>query len=516
MISRRKLLKSGAAAAVMASMPLILPRRGFAQSAVSFDYFISAKGDDNNPGTLASPWSITALNSKKTTYAGKKIGIIGDQGVIQHGTVGGVQTTLYSIYQASTQGPVLLTVNGGTAGAPTYLGSCTSAGAYSARVAVIDCADPLTGNQPTSLGSIMGQSQYMGSGSVPNYGNVTVDGLVFRNFTSSALIFYCSSAQPANGLTIQNCEIYNGQNVVSNGNPGAIYLDFANNAVIHNCRIHDLKTNGAGSSFAMQHCGVITFNSLNTNVTNCTFYNCCALSSKDSWQQMNVSYCYLGWGAFGSPYSGAAGTSNLGGTVHNYLTASGLTINFHHNILLGPLLGYGESSQENEGSVVIYNNTFYSPGGYPQGLGTLYNILGNSGGTWSFYNNLAYSPSGYAFGAASLALVGALTTPSVFATCDYNAYGSGMTFGDGYASGHSTLPLAKWQSVGYDAHSKTLSSNPFVGVPSEANTGSFAITGPATTAGKGGVACGALDGSGLVGCDFGGVLVPRAPSLIVS
>ena len=33
----------------------------------------------------------------------------------------------------------------------------------------------------------------------------------------------------------------------------------------------------------------------------------------------------------------------------------------------------------------------------------------------------------------------------------------------------------------------------------EAITGSFAISGPATTAGKGGVACGALDGSGLVG-----------------
>jgi hypothetical protein len=111
---------------------------------------------------------------------------------------------------------------------------------------------------------------------------------------------------------------------------------------------------------------------------------------------------------------------------------------------------------------------------------------------------------------------GALTTPSVFATCDYNAYGTGMTFGDGYTAGHNGLALSTWQTHGFDAHSKTLSSSPFVSAPSEAMTGSFAISGPATTAGKGGVACGALDGSGLVGCDFGGVLVPMAPSLAVS
>jgi hypothetical protein len=57
---------------------------------------------------LASPWSITALNSKSSTYAGKKIGIIGDQGVIQTGTVGGVQTKLYTIYQAARLVPRLI------------------------------------------------------------------------------------------------------------------------------------------------------------------------------------------------------------------------------------------------------------------------------------------------------------------------------------------------------------------------------------------------------------------------
>jgi hypothetical protein len=78
--------------------------------------------------------------------------------------------------------------------------------------------------------------------------------------------------------------------------------------------------------------------------------------------------------------------------------------------------------------------------------------------------------------------------------------------------------MAIWKALGLDVHSTTLSSNPFTGTPSEANANSFAITGPATTAGVGGAACGALDGSGPIGCNFVGSseLVPKAPSLTVS
>ena len=123
MITRRKLRKSGVVQLSARECTVRAFRHSaLAQSAVSFDYFISPKGDDNNPGTLASPWSITALNSKRSTYAGKKIGIIGDQGVIQTGTVGGVQTKLYTIYQASTQATApVLAVNGGTAGSRLIL-----------------------------------------------------------------------------------------------------------------------------------------------------------------------------------------------------------------------------------------------------------------------------------------------------------------------------------------------------------------------------------------------------------
>jgi hypothetical protein len=523
MISRRKVLKGGALAAMAAAVPLIRVRQADAQTVTTFDYYISPKGDDNNNGTLASPWSITALNSKQSTYGGKRVGIIGDQGVIQYGTVGGVRHTLYSLYQAAAGSAQVLVLNGGpSASQPTYLASCDSSGTYSARLAIIDASDPSTGSKPTVEASLIAQNTYQNLGTVPNFGNVTVDGLTIRNFTFAALKFYGSTgtATQINNLIIKNCEIYGGQNVPTTNNPGAIWIDGASGGLITNNLIHDLQTNGGTQPWGLL--GYIQFNSVGMKVTNCTFYNCVAVSQKDWWQQLEVSYCYLGFGTFGSAYNGGA---LLSATVHNYLTNTGLTNNFHHNVCIGPVDLDGESQgQQNKGQVNIYNNTFYGPvvsGSHK--MDAIYCNLGNAGGHWAFYNNLVYSPYGYD-GAASSNKPGSMyittinTNPSWFSKCDYNAYGSGMTFGYGWNAGQYALGMAIWKALGLDVHSTTLSSNPFTGTPSEANANSFAITGPATTAGVGGAACGALDGSGPIGCNFVGSseLVPKAPSLTVS
>lgn len=471
----------------------------------AFDFYIGPTGDDTNPGTLTSPWSITALNSKQSAYAGKRIGIIGDKGPIQHGAAGGVQHTLYSLYQVAAKAAQVLVLNGGpSANQPTYLASCDSSGAYSARLAIIDASDPVTGNKPTVEAALIAQNTYLGLGPVANWGNVTVDGLTIRNFTFSALLFYGTAAAPINGLIIENCEIYDGQNVASTNNPGAIWIDGANNGLIRNNKIHDLQTN-AGTTSGWALLGYIQFNSFGMKVTGCTFYNCVAVSQKDNWQQLEVSYCYLGYGTFGSGYNGGA---LLGATVHNYLTQTGLTNNFHHNICIGPIDLDGESSQQNHGQVNIYNNTFYgSNATSPHKMDAIYCNLGNAGGNWAFYNNLVYSPYGYDGLAASnqpatIYIKGINSSPAFFTKCDNNAYGSGITFGIGWSAGQYALPIATWKGYGFDAHSVILASNPFAGTPAEGNANSFAIAGPALTAGVGGAACGALDGSGQVGCGF--------------
>jgi hypothetical protein len=528
MLSRRKVLKGGAVAAIMAAVPFVRVRQALAQSVSTFDYYISPTGDDNNAGTLASPWSITALNSKWTIYTGKKIGLIA--GTYQYGTVGGVQTTLYSLYQnkgvINTYAASVLAINGSAnSGSPTYLASCNSSGVYTARAAIIDCSDPSTGNKPTVEGSVMGQWSYQPLVFMPHFGNVTIDGIVIRNFTFSALNFFGSSGAPIAGLTIKNCELYNGGNVVSNNNPGAIFLNAASNATVTNCKIHDLVTTNSG----LMLLGFIQFNTIGTtNISNCTFYNCSAISNKDSWQGLNVSYCYLGWGTFGSPYRSFGG--GLYSTVQNYVAPTGQTNLFHHNIVIGPVSANGESGQANNGTVKMYNNTFYKP----SGLGTrgmdAFTDIGNPPttggmGNFQFYNNLIYAADAQYDGIVNSEFPGAFSkygaitggTSGTLTSTDYNAYGTGMTFGQSYTSGQYAWNLTTWRGYGYDAHSILLGSNPFTATPSETNSASFAISGPATTAGMGGVPCGALDGSGSVGCNFvGNQPVPDAPSLSVS
>ena len=530
MISRREVLEGGVLTAVAMALPFGKMRRAFAAPPSTFDYYISVDGDDNNPGTLTQPWSITALNSKMSLYGGKSVGIIGNTSanptVIYAGKVGGVVTSLFSMHVTQPElgaGSVLLINGGSSASAPTYLATCDSNGQYSPRTAVIDGADPSTGVAPSTVTAFFGQRQYNSTVQVQNYGNITVDGLVIRNFTFAGLSFAGSVDNPVNNVVIKNCELYQQQNDVSNNNPGAIFFNFVFNAVVTNCCIHDLKSNGAGTVSEMQAAGLIQFDSQGTTVTNCTFYNCFALSCKDLWQSMDVSYCYCGWGSFGSPYSGDSQESNWGSTIQNYISPAGKTVTFHHNILLGAIFAKGETVDANEGTVLIYNNTFYKPGGIGglnRGL-ACFNDLDTSnsaGGTgnFQFYNNLVYADDGNYQGVtnstspAAFTKMGASTggTWSTLTNCDYNAYGSGMTFGQDWSAGDFAWPLSQWQGYGYDKHSTTLSSSPFTATPKEADYTSFAVSGPATTAGTGGVACGAVDGTGPVGCDFQGYPVP--------
>lgn len=532
MVTRRKVVGGGALAALAATLPFGSMRRVFAASPPSFDFYISPTGDDNNPGTLSSPWSITALNSKQLTYAGKRIGLL--PGIYQYGTVAKVQTTLYSIYQGLAANSIwcTLAINGGPSGTqPTYLASSDASGNYSPRTAIIDCSDPATGSLPTVENSVLGQSAY--NLPMPNpvhqFGNVTIDGIVIRNFTFAALVFsgYESIGQYCDNVVIQNCELYNAQNVKSNNNPGAIWAQWANNLKVANCKIHDLQSNAVGSSDPYEHFGYIQFHSFGTSITNCTFYNCCAISNKDGWQSMDVSYCYCGWGPSSAPYSRTANYMDDGGTIMNYLCGTGVTVNFHHNIVCGPMQAWGESGQMNEGTVIIYNNTFFKYGGIGgknSGLIVFEDFCTdpNSGGTgtFQFYNNLVYAADGNYdntdFSAGCFNKMGAKTggTWSTLTNCDYNVYGSGMNFGQDWSSGDSGWSLPQWQGYGYDAHSRILSSSPFARTPVEPDSSSFGISGPASTAGKGGVACGAVDGTGLVGCDFAAADPPPSAPIL--
>lgn len=158
----------------------------------------------------------------------------------------------------------------------------------------------------------------------------------------------------------------------------------------------------------------------------------------------------------------------------------------------------------------MYNNTFYQATGSAHKISAFFVNNGNAGGTWDFYNNVVYGPFGYEGFANSdqdgtISMVGVAS--SWIGTFDYNYYGNNspaMSFGWGGTPSQYAQSLSSWLthlSGAADSHS-TLGGDPFSGTPSEADYKSFAIAGPATTAGMSGVPCGALDGSGAIGSNF--------------
>jgi hypothetical protein len=511
MISRRKILKGGAAAVVIASVPFIKPRFTFAQSALPFDYFISPNGDDNNAGSLASPWSITALNSKQSMYSGKRIGIIGDIGgtqtAIQHGTIGGAQTALFSRYQAGGSAPVLV-INGGTSSASTYIASCNSAGVYTPRWAIIDFSNPSGGAKPTVENIAMGQSFYQTS--VPNPGYTTVDALTIRNFTFAGLGF-SNLAGPGTmpGIIIQNCEISNGGNVVSNNNPGAILLAGASNPVITNNKIHDLQTIPGGADPMWGLSALRTYASTGIVFTHNTCFNCSSVLTKDSHQWFaNCSYNYLDHGVFGS--AGPGGDLSAGSIV-GHSPGPGQTSVIHHNIMLGGMGMHPQDGLAVAGIVQFYNNTLYGSSSYGSTFDAVTADNAAAGAALQFYHNIVYAMSGYDTAPASIMVQSACAVAN--ATFNNNVYGSNSN-GVSFSRSYSGASLAAWRSAtGCDQNSVLVSSSPFTGTPTTQVPSSFAAGNSAVI---GGVMCGAIDGSGIVGCNFSSEPVPAAPALNVS
>ena len=510
MLTRRKLLKHGGIAALATTSPILFMRSVRAQAA-AFDYYISPTGDDNNPGTLASPWSITALNSKMSVYSGKRVGIIGDVGgvqtPIQYGTVGGRQTTLYSMMQTINAGNqnAALYVNGGTSSASTYLGACTSAGAYKVGWAIIDAANPANGAPPVGAQAIiMGQPFYM-TNPVPNIGYTTIDGLVLRNFNYAAIIFGDVQLATLYGVVIQNCKIYNGICATGDENPGAIFFGTISNPQVLNCLIYNCQTTG-GTNNPWGLAGICSYKALGLVVTNCTIASCgYSIRQKDQHQWGTFSYNYFDNGNFGS----ATNRQNQD-AIKGPIPGPGQTLTVHHNIIVGGgYWGYGEDTTKIDGSMNFYNNTFYTPPSVgAMALAAWFDSNPDAGLiTWQnniVYFNTFYVNQGGPFGCLSCQGGYGLSGASV----DYNYYGAGMNFGTNtpYAS------LSSWRGLGYDAHS-TSGANPFSGTPTTMVPSSFAITGAATTAGRNGTPCGALDGSGSVGCNLTSAPDPAAPVL---
>jgi Chitobiase/beta-hexosaminidase C-terminal domain len=556
----------------------------------TFDFFMSQNGDDNNAGSLGSPWSVTAFNSKSTTYSGKKIGIIGDIGAtlsgviitgaagqfsctantlsvgqylmisgsfggsgsivgyvsgtiyyisatngtttftltttggsaasalvtttgtpsgltyllnlpITHGTIGGVQTTLASIAEGGGGNNVqVLNVNGGTSSANTYVASCNSAGAYTPRWAILDLQNPTGGSAANA--HFIGQQGGNGTSLPPNPGFFTVDGLTVRNF-SFAGISAENSQQTGNlsNVIVENNDLYNGGGVTTSSNPGAVHWIGATGIVINNNKVHDLSCTNSTFGYNAFKCYGTTGISIAIVLTNNTTYNCASILTKDFNSDFaNCSYNYLDHGNFGTSNDGDLGD----GCIVGHTPAAGVTTNIHHNIMLFQIQF---ATQTNTNIIAgignVYQNTFYGTQNSPTVFSALFCKNETTGAAMQFQRNIVYAIGSSGYDHTSNG--GVIWVDSGYAisgsTFNNNVYGSnlnGVVFSR--AGEDQALSFATWKSTySVDANSVQVSTSPFSGTPTAIVPSSFAVNSSAII---GGLTCGALDGSGAVGCNF--------------
>lgn len=481
------------------------------QLTTTFSFFLSPTGDDSNAGTLASPWSITAINSKQSTYAGKGVGLL--PGTYTQGTVSGTSTTLYAIHSAMTTSSCALQIQGGTAGFPTFIGACDSSGLYSpkpglARTAILDFSLPGVGTRSTTDGHCIGQSS-IGASHVPTVaGNITIGGIMVTLGTTSLIGFQggIGGSFAWSGLLIQDCELYDALAASSNNNPGMLFFYKQMVAgLIKNCKIHHGRTAGGtftpyGQSGIMFNQDVGTAQGFTALVDHCTIYDAGpAIEPKNNYSNVSAQYSHLEFASL-AVYTGTAFQFAVTGGTQ----APGSTATFKFCVIIGGIDVQPTDGTANQGTVHAFNCTFYCGAGATVGNDMFTFIAQGATGQGSFDHNIVWSDGSYDPGNNGIGSMGFNALGGGF-TAGNNYYGTGCTFG---ATISHRGALSVWQAQGFDLTSSTITITPFLQPPVTGTVSSF-ITRNTVLKAQDGLICGALgqdgkaaDGSGLVGCDW--------------
>jgi hypothetical protein len=505
--TRRDVLRGGTAAIAAAVAGSLAPWRAFAQtSSGSFDYYISPTGSDSNAGTSASPWALTAINTKRGTYAGKRVGVL--PGTYNCASLVG------GSYTGSFDTPAF-SIAGGTSSSQTVIQSTVPRGA-------ILNGGASSGNNPN------GQPLIGTIGGVAGAGYITLDGFEIKNCYNRAV----SLGQQAGasfsgtrllGLVVQNCYVHDITNSIAGANTTAITFYSSQGALIQNNYITNIFDNTSRASGIEIWTSVQTVTQFNT-VVSVSPQHIAGIQHKNSSQHSNtIRYNYVDM-----TRSGAGGTYGL---------------NMDDD-------GDGTTTSSAYNNIVIADNVAKDAnmdvGNYPASLNhqdwhnnTFVGIPNCSVGSWirfgapstiKFYNNILQRGTTGGRGDVD-------TSASALSLIDYNCYPSQPALGLS-TNGSEAYPtvlitsLASWSAalpsgtVGKDAHSITASPG-FVAAGSGAayyklQSGSPCIgkgssngtsTGSATDMGAWG------NGATQVGCNFAlgaSTTVPDAPVLTVS
>jgi hypothetical protein len=457
----------------------------------TFDYYISPSATPSNDGgtntgSLSHPWSLNALNTQGSTYAGKSVGLIGDQGTydclsIYIAANGG--STLGSSNTSGVNDPAF-NVASGTSSAQTVIGSCNSSGVYSARLAVLDGGSTsLSQSATVNPGGNCILGTFANGGSLSANGQyVTFDGLVFQNnyykymyvgFDNGA-----SATPSSKGIIVQNCWF---------GGSGTLYNEIseenASNFTIYACiglLVQNNLFNGAvddttdRTTLCEQWTSTGSIFQYNTMISQSGSVGGGLFLKNASNQNNTIRYNYIDCTLSGTNLTGSIvidddGTSVAESTDYVYNNIFiGVTPVFNNAILI-------DNWPNGEHGEYWYNNAFIGVSG-ESSSGPFW-VRDNGPATIWYYNNIAYA-SGETLGGRGLinSNDGSSAGTGSFALIDYNLYSpmnNGMSayVADGDNPGFpATLAttISGWQSqlptaaTGRDAHSTTTAPT-FVG-----------------------------------------------------
>ena len=428
-------------------------------SGQTFAFYIATTGSDSNVGSLASPWAITAINTKQSTYAGLRLGILP-----------GTYDVSITLQNCNVEEAILQIQGGPNSSTRTYIGTSNAGGTYQQGTAIIDCfgASGQYGGGNSLFPYPIGQTDGGGNaGPQPsNLGNWTLDGLIFSGYSRWAITCADSGGGPGtiSNVQILNCTFHNGRNPTLTTHPAPIMLYRVNNVLVSNCWLYDNNSPADKNHYAAILIFGVGGPSTNVTIEKCTIINSANIyGAEDNSAVDNVTIRQnyfdmrlAGSGNFSPPY----GIQGFG------KTGAGLTAcNFHNNIVRGGNFYDMSGTLPTQNGVNFYNNTWDRAAGtgYSNSDAGLFRMVEAVGTTGIFtaYNNLVYDNGAGAYGQYQCCAANI----DGFAILDYNCYGSTTGFYAYGANGGAAIgsvSFATWKSdTGGDAHSIQSAVNPF-------------------------------------------------------
>lgn len=436
-----------------------------------FDYYISTTGSDSNPGTLASPWAITALNdaAKRALYAGKRVGLL--NGTYALADRPGVWRQVPCIEVAA-----------GTAGSPTIIE------AASARAATLDLGTATRLDRP----AIGQESSSLGAGGYVHIRNITVVGGSY-----CGVAFNSSTAHSIAGVVIEGCHIH-GINRAATATPSdncpPVWLQGATGAIVRNCYLHDVVNSGTANATCVQMYGclntVIEYNTM-ANAWTAVYDKGLVAAVPNEGCVVRYNFCY--------------NTKRVFHGFDNGQQSSGprLAFHIHNNVVVcpgGDTIAIFNADLHNGHNIQspahFYNNTVSVIGDVSNGAFALH--PNTSAKVW-FYNNILRRTGSAGW------LRDLHSGTGAFDTLNHNCYPTNSpqwSLEDG-GSEQLRTSLATWQSLtGLDANSIT--ADPLFVNVSGTTAADFQLQAgsPCKALGAGSTEIGAWAGQTQIGVDW--------------